>query len=217
MVTERAHVNSIRSKTEKKAIRLPVVLSGGSLEPAGNGWPRQMITQRHNPAYRSARTKKETLISKRFFFCSETGLFIAFTAIFLLTILTSVNFLLRVSEDEYVIQALLDGSDAAWVLTFDDVCDLFWKFQDPFLNDLLVFDDVDGDVVIDETEDVQVEVLDRAFYLDDVLDTHFVALGILDDGNGAVKFVEFQVMINGHGFAGLDMVKYETFVKCSNV
>ena len=86
--------------------------------------------------------------------CSETGLFIAFTAIFLLTILTSVNFLLRVSEDEYVIQALLDGSDAAWVLAFDDVCDLFWKFQDPFLNDLLVFDDVDGDVVIDETEDV---------------------------------------------------------------
>mgnify|MGYP000487284946 CR=1 FL=1 len=74
-----------------------------------------------------------------------------------------------------------------------------------------------GDVVIDETEDVQVEVLDRAFYLDDVLDTHFVALGILDDGNGAVKFVEFQVMINSHGFAGLDMVKYETFVKCSNV
>ena len=74
-----------------------------------------------------------------------------------------------------------------------------------------------GDVVIDETEDVQVEVLDRAFYLDDVLDTHFVALGILDDGNGAVKFVEFQVMINSHGFAGLDMVKYETFVKCSNI
>ena len=149
--------------------------------------------------------------------CSETGLFIAFTAIFLLTILTSVNFLLRVSEDEYVIQALLDGSDAAWVLAFDDVCDLFWKFQDPFLNDLLVFDDVDGDVVIDETEDVQVEVLDRAFYFDDVLDAHLVALCIFDDGNGAVKFVEFQVMINGHGFAGLDMVKYETFVKCSNI
>ena len=151
------------------------------------------------------------------FLCSETGLFIAFTAIFLLTILTSVNFLLRVSEDEYVIQALLDGSDAAWVLAFDDVCDLFWKFQDPFLNDLLVFDDVDGDVVIDETEDVQVEVLDRAFYFDDVLDAHLVALCIFDDGNGAVKFVEFQVVINGHGFAGLDMVKYETFVKCSNV
>ena len=74
-----------------------------------------------------------------------------------------------------------------------------------------------GDVVIDETEDVQVEVLNRAFYFDDVLDAHLVALCIFDDGNGAVKFVEFQVMINGHGFAGLDMVKYETFVKCSNI
>ena len=84
-------------------------------------------------------------------------------------------------------------------------------------DDLLVFDDVDGDVVIDETEDVQVEVFDRAFYFDDVLDTHLVALCIFDDGNGAVKFVEFQVMIDCHGFAGLDMVKYKTFVKCSNV
>ena len=63
MVTERAHVNSIRSKTETKAIRLPVVLSGGSLEPSGNGWPRQMITQRHNPAYRPACNKKRNVIT----------------------------------------------------------------------------------------------------------------------------------------------------------
>ena len=144
-------------------------------------------------------------------------LFIAFTAIFLLTILTSVNFLLRVGKDEYVIQTLLDGSDAARVLAFDNICDLLWKLQDSFFNDLLVFDDVDGDIVIDETEDVQVEVFNRAFYFDDVLDAHLVALCIFDDGNGAIKFVEFQVMIDGHGFAGLDMVKYETFVKCSNV
>ena len=103
-------------------------------------------------------------------------------------------------------QSLLDGSDAALVLAFDDVCDLFWKFQDPFLNDLLVFDDVDGDVVIDETEDVQVEVLDRAFYFDDVLDAHLVALCIFDDGNGAVKFIKLQIMIDSHGLACFDMV-----------
>ena len=72
----------------------------------------------------------------------------------------------------------------------------FGSFRILFLNDLIVFDDIDGDVVIDETEDVQVNVLDRAFYLDDVLYAHFVALGILDDGNGAVKFVESQVMID---------------------
>ena len=75
----------------------------------------------------------------------------------------------------------------------------FGSFRILFLNDLLVFDDVDGDVVIDETEDVQVKVFDRAFYFDDVLDAHLVALCIFDDGNGAVKFVEFQVMIDRHG------------------
>ena len=93
----------------------------------------------------------------------------------------------------------------------------FGRFRSSFFNDLLIFDDIDGNVVIDETEDVQVKVLDRAFDLDDVLVAHFVALGILDDGNGAVKFVEFQVMIDCHGFAGLDMVQYETFVKCSDI
>ena len=112
-----------------------------------------MITQRHNPAYRPARTKKETLISERFFFCASGSLFITFAAIFLFTVFASVNFFFRVGKDKYLIQTLLDGSDAARVLAFDNICDLLWKFQDPFLNDLLVFDDVDGDVVIDETED----------------------------------------------------------------
>ena len=131
---------------------------------------------------------------------------IAFATIFLFAVFTSVNFFLRVGKDKYLIQTLLDGSDAARVLAFDNICDLLWKLQDSFFNDILVLDDVDGDVVIDETENVQVKVFDRAFYLDDVLDTHFVALGILDDGNGAVKFIKLQIMIDSHGLACFDMV-----------
>ena len=68
LVTGRAHVNSIRSKTEQKAIRRPVVLSGRSLEPFGNGRPRQMITQRHNPAYRSACVFKNRIVSYNMIF-----------------------------------------------------------------------------------------------------------------------------------------------------
>ena len=116
-----------------------------------------------------------------------------------------------------MIQPLLDRSDAARVFAFDNVCDLFWTFQDSFFNDLFIFDDVYGNVVIDETEDVQIKVFNRAFYFDDIFDTHLVALCIFDDCNCAVKFVKFQVMIDCHGFAGLDMVKDKTFVKCSNV
>ena len=136
MVTERAHVNSIRSKTETKAIRLPVVLSGGSLEPAGNGWPRQMITQRHNPAYRSACIKKETSLRTFLFLCN---LFITFSSVFLFTVFTSVNFFFRVSKDKYLIEPLLNGSNATRVFAFDNVCDLFWKFQNPFFNNFFIF------------------------------------------------------------------------------
>ena len=48
-------------------------------------------------------------------------------------------------------QSLLDGSDTSGVAAFDDVLDLFGKYQFLLLYDLTVFDDVDGDVVVDET------------------------------------------------------------------
>ena len=116
-----------------------------------------------------------------------------------------------------MIQTLLDGSDAARILTFNNVCDLFRKFQFSFFNDLFIFNDVDGDVVIDKAEDIQIKVFNRTLYFDDIFDTHFVALCIFDDGNGTVQFIQFQVMIDRHGFTGFDMVEYETFVKCSNI
>ena len=47
-------------------------------------------------------------------------------------------------------QSLLDGSDASGVAAFDDVFDLFGKYQFLFLHNLAVFDHVDGDVMVDE-------------------------------------------------------------------
>ena len=151
---------------------------------------------------------------------NESGLlilFITFASVFLFAVFAAVYFFFRIGKDEYMIQTLLDRSDAARVFAFDNICDLFRKFQDPFFNDLFIFDDVYGNVVIDKTKDVQIEVFNRAFYFDNILDAHLIALCIFDDCNGTVKFVKFQVMIDCHGFAGLDMVKDKTFVKCSNV
>ena len=54
-------------------------------------------------------------------------------------------------------QSLLDGSDASGVAAFDDVFDLFGKYQFLLLYDLTVFDDVDGDVVVDIAEDIKVD------------------------------------------------------------
>ena len=54
-------------------------------------------------------------------------------------------------------QSLLDGSDASGVAAFDDIFDLFGKYQFLLLYDLTVFDDVDGDVVVDIAEDIKVD------------------------------------------------------------
>ena len=54
-------------------------------------------------------------------------------------------------------QSLLDGSDASGVAAFDDVFDLFGKYQFLLLYNLTVFDDVDGDVVVDIAEDIEVD------------------------------------------------------------
>ena len=52
--------------------------------------------------------------------------------------------------------------------------------------------------MIDKAENVKIEILNRAFNLDDIFLTHFVAARVLDDGNGAVKFIKLQIMIDSH-------------------
>lgn len=83
-------------------------------------------------------------------------------------------------------QSLLDGSDASGVAAFDDIFDLFGKYQFFFLYNLTVFDDVDGDVVVDECQYIQIQHIDVTFYFQNVLFAHFSAAGVFDDSNGAV-------------------------------
>lgn len=83
-------------------------------------------------------------------------------------------------------QSLLDGSDASGVAAFDDVFDLFGKYQYLLLYDLTIFDDVDGDVVVDECQYIQIQHIDVTFYFQNILFAHFSAAGVFDDSNGAV-------------------------------
>lgn len=83
-------------------------------------------------------------------------------------------------------QSLLDGSDASGVAAFDDVFDLFGKYQFLFLHNLAVFDHVDGDVMVDECQYIQIQHINVTFYFQNVLLAHFSAAGVFDDSNGAV-------------------------------
>ena len=142
--------------------------------------------------------------------CESCGncvlLFIAFTCVFLFAVFTSVNFFLFICKNKNLVESLFNGSDAAWILAFDHVDNLIRKFQFFFCNDLLVLDYVYSNVMIDKAENVKIEILNRAFNLDDIFLTHFVAARVLDDGNGAVKFIKLQIMIDSHGLACFDMV-----------
>ena len=58
--------------------------------------------------------------------------------------------------------------------------------QGALLGDLVVADDVDGDVVVNVAEDVEVDGVQRSLDLDDIFSSHLVALCVLDDCDGAV-------------------------------
>lgn len=56
-----------------------------------------------------------------------------------------------ICQNKDMIQFLFDRSDAAWVFAPDHISDLFWKRELLFSDNLFVFYNIDGDIVIDKT------------------------------------------------------------------
>ena len=110
-----------------------------------------------------------------------------------------------------MIQSLLDGCDTSRIFAADHIADLFWEFELFLLYDLFVFDNVDRDVVIDESEDIEIHEVDRAFDLDDIFFAHFIALRVFDDCDAAVQFIEVKVLVDIHASASFDVVENKAF------
>ena len=139
------------------------------------------------------------------------------SAVFLFAVFAAVDLLLLISENEDMIQSLLDGGDAAGIFAVDDVFDLLWKRKLLFGDDLAVFDDVYGDVVVDDGKHVEIKGIDVAFHLQDILFSHLIASGVLDDGDGAVQLIKLKMMIDGHAFSRLDMIEHEALFNSSYI
>ena len=58
-----------------------------------------------------------------------------------------------------------------------------------FLNNLIILNDIDGDVVIDKSEDIKIQGIDRTLDFDDVFFTHFITFCIFDNSNRTVKLL----------------------------
>ena len=102
--------------------------------------------------------------------------------------------ILFICKNKNLIQSLLDGSNAARILAFDHVHNLLRQLQLFLCNDLFVLDDIYGNIMIDKTKDIQIQILDGAFNLDDILFSHFLAAGIFDDSNRTVQLIQLQEM-----------------------
>ena len=109
-----------------------------------------------------------------------------------------------------MIQSLFDGCDAARIFAADHIFDLFRKLKQFLFYDLFILDDVDCDVVIDESQDIQIHKIDRAFDLHNIFASHLAAFRIFDDRHAAVQFVQMQIFVNLHTFSGFDVIEHKS-------
>ena len=110
--------------------------------------------------------------------------------------IAAVDLTLLVGKEEYLIESLLDRGDTARVFAGDDIHELLRKIQILLCDDRSVLDDIDRDAVVYAAKHVQIQLVDRAFDLDDVLFPHLVAVRIFDDRHAAVHLVELQIFVD---------------------
>ena len=75
------------------------------------------------------------------------------------------------------------------IRTVDHIGETLGKLDRFLFHDLLVFDDVNGDVMVDVAKHIQIHHIETTLDLQDILSSHLVAAGIFDDGNLAVQLV----------------------------
>ena len=76
--------------------------------------------------------------------------------VFFFAVQAAIGLLFLIGQEEDMWKLLLDGGDAAGVLTVDHIGETLGKLDRFLFYDLLVFDDVNGDVMVDVTKHVQI-------------------------------------------------------------
>lgn len=85
---------------------------------------------------------------------------------------------------------LFDRGNATWIFTFQYILDLTGQSELTLLHDFGIFDHIDGDVVVNEAQNIQIESVDITFYFENIFFTHFATLGILDNRDCAIQLVQ---------------------------
>jgi len=132
--------------------------------------------------------------------------------VFLFTILTAIDFLVGICQNEDMGQLLFNGGNAAGIVAFDHIFDLFGQNQLLFLNDFPVLDHIHCDIMVDKGQYIQIQHIDVAFHLQNIFFAKLSAAGILDDGYGAIQFIQLKMFIDGKTFS--PFFKYFDITSC---
>ena len=92
---------------------------------------------------------------------------------------------------------LFRACDAAWIFAEDNVLYFFRQFKVDFFGYLFIFDDVYGDVWIDEAQDVKVDV-NGIVDLDDILAAQMLGTCVYNKGNSVRLFVKTKPVENAY-------------------
>ena len=132
-----------------------------------------------------------------------------FSLVLLFAVFAAVHFLAGIGQNKYLIQLLLNGGNAAGILTFDNIADFFRKGQCRLFYHFIVLYNIYCNIVIDKAQHIQINVINGALNFHNVLDSHLGAAGIFDNRHRTVQLVKVQVFVNLHALAGLDMIQYK--------
>ena len=78
-------------------------------------------------------------------------------AMLCLAVDTAIYFIFFICQIKYVRKLLLNGGDAARILTVNYVCDTLWKTKDLLFRDHAVLNDVNGNLVINVAKCVKIK------------------------------------------------------------
>ena len=118
------------------------------------------------------------------------GIRSGFLAVFFFAVQTAVGLAFFVGQKEDMRQPLFNGGDAAGIFAVEHIGDPLGETQGFLFNDFTIPNDIDGNVVIDKAQDVEIDLIQASLDFDNVLSPHFIAAGVFDDGNFRVHLVK---------------------------
>ena len=116
-----------------------------------------------------------------------------------------------------MLNPLLDRGNAAGIGALDDVFDFFGQGDALLFDKFAALDDIDGDIGVNEGDDIQIDGVGIRLNLEDIFLAHGIAAGIFDDGDSSVESIEFQIMIDQHALSGLDVVEHDSVFNFSYI